>query len=58
MELTFGLTGRVPDGMVLRVSSIDVDQSHGHQLQGQFVNQLLSVLPAAERRRLSGLGEL
>jgi hypothetical protein len=58
VELTFGLTGRVPDGMVFRVSSIDVDQSRAHQLQGQFVNQLLSVLPAAERRRLSGLGEL
>jgi EpsI family protein len=57
VELSFGLTGRIPDGLIFRVSSIDENQSRAYLLQDQFVNQLLSVLSPAERKRLSGLGE-
>ncbi len=57
VELRFGLTGRIPDGMLFRVSSIDADQAHANQMQDQFVNQLLQAVSAAGRKRLSGLGE-
>ena len=57
VELSFGLTGRIPDGMLFRVSSIDPDQSRAYQLQEQFVNQLLLTVSPAGRKRLSGLGD-
>ncbi len=56
VELMFGLTGRVPDGMLFRVSSIDADQSRAYRMQEQFINQLLESVSPAERKRLSGLG--
>jgi EpsI family protein len=56
VELFFGLTGRVPDGMLLRVSSIDTDQPRAYRLQEQFINQLLASLSEEGRRRLAGFG--
>jgi EpsI family protein len=55
VELSFGLTGRIPDGMLFRISSIDQDRIHAYQLQEQFVNQLLEAVSPAGRKRLSGL---
>lgn len=55
-ELSFGLTGRIPDGMLFRVSSIDRDAARAYRLQEQFINQLLESVAVPERRRLSGLG--
>jgi len=57
VELRFGLTGRIPDGMLFRVSSIDPDQGKAYQTQEQFVNQLLQAVSPSDRQRLSGLGE-
>ena len=56
IDLRYGLTGRIPDGMLFRVSSIDPDQARANRMQDQFVNQLLHALSPAERKRLSGLG--
>ena len=57
VDLRYGLTGRIPDGVLFRVSSIDGDETRAYRMQDQFVGQLLETLPAAERKRLSGLGE-
>lgn len=56
VELRFGLTGRIPDGLLYRVSSIDRDNARAYQLQDQFTSQLLQAVTPADRRRLSGLG--
>jgi EpsI family protein len=56
VDLRYGLTGRIPDGMLFRVSSIDADPARAHQIQDQFINQLLQAVTPAERARLSGLG--
>ena len=56
-ELLLGLTGRIPDGMIFRVSSIDSDLTRANQLQEQFIVQLLQSVSPADRKRLSGLGE-
>ena len=56
VDLRYGLTGRIPDGMLFRVSSIDPDQGRAYQMQDQFINQLLQTVSPAERKRLSGLG--
>src|SRR6185436_3636699 len=57
VELSYTLTGRIPDGLIFRVSSIDPDQARANKLQDQFINQLLQSLAPADRKRLSGLGD-
>lgn len=56
LDLRYGLTGLIPDGMIFRVSSIDSDQVRANQHQDQFVNQLLQTVSPSDRKRLSGLG--
>lgn len=55
VDLRFGLTGQIPDGLIFRVSSIDPDQKRANQLHDQFVDQLLRTISATDRKRLSGL---
>ena len=57
VELRYTLSGRVPDGLLFRVSSIDPDQARANKLQDQFVNQLLQSVSSTDRKRLSGLGD-
>ena len=53
VELRLGLTGRIPDGMLFRISSMDPDRTRAYQAQEKFVNQLLESArlrtPASER---------
>jgi len=58
VELSYTLTGRIPDGMLFRVSSIDPDQIRANQMQDQFITQLLQYLSPAERKYLAGLSDL
>ena len=58
VELSYTVTGRVPDGLVFRVSSIDPDQERANRLQDQFIIDLVSSLSPSERKRLSGLGDV
>jgi len=53
-RLRYGLTGRVPDGMLVRVSTIDRDEERAYAIQDQFVNTVLAVLPPHHRVRLAG----
>jgi EpsI family protein len=54
-ELKSTLAGRVPDGLLVRVSSIDPDTAHAWQVHQAFVDALLQSLPDAERARIAGL---
>ncbi len=56
VDLRYGLTGRIPDGLIFRVSSIDGNQSRAYAAHGKFVDQLLKVVTPEQRKRLSGLG--
>lgn len=58
VDIRYGLTGQIPDGMLFRVSSIDENVARAKQLQDNFVNQLLQAIPPADRKRLSGLGNI
>lgn len=49
-----GFAGRVADGMLFRVSSIDPDSQEAHQLQQRFVADLLLNVSPADRRLLIG----
>jgi EpsI family protein len=55
-DLRYGLTGRIPDGMLFRISSIDPDPAQAFRIQDQFVDQLLAAVSVDDRKRLSGLG--
>lgn len=56
VEIRLGLTGRIPDGMLFRVSSIDADKARAYRYQEEFVNDLLESVTPSARKRLSGLG--
>lgn len=53
-QLRYGMTGTVPDGMLVRVSSIDRDNSEAYQLQARFIQEMLSAISIKERTRLTG----
>jgi EpsI family protein len=55
VELRFGLSGRIPDGMLFRVSSIDADAAQARRFHLEFIESLLAHVPATARRRLAGL---
>ena len=57
VELRYGLTGQIPDGLLFRVSSIDPDRERAYRKQERFINDLLASVSPADRLRLSGLGE-
>ena len=54
-ELRYGLSGTVPDGMLVRVSSIGADTGPAYALQDQFVRALLAALEPRARERLVGV---
>lgn len=56
-QLRYGLTGNVPDGILVRVSSIDPDNANAYQLQAIFIRDLLSAVDGKERVRLIGIFE-
>jgi EpsI family protein len=53
-QLRFGLTGTIPDGMLVRVSSLDSDTTSGYALHDRFVRDLLVSLPPLVSTRLLG----
>jgi EpsI family protein len=50
----YGLSGKIPDGMLVRVSTIGFDDKAAYRVQAQFVNQMLDALSPADRTRLLG----
>jgi EpsI family protein len=50
----YGLSGRIPDGMLVRVSTIGSDEAGAYRVQDRFVNQMLGALKPADRSRLLG----
>ncbi|MYM98015.1 exosortase-associated protein EpsI, B-type [Duganella vulcania] len=53
-RLRYGLEGTVPDGMLVRVSTIDTDLPRAYGVQSRFVKALLDSLNTKDRARLIG----
>lgn len=53
-QISYGLAGKIPDGMLVRVSSIDADEQGAHQLQERFIKDMLGVLNPQARAQLAG----
>lgn len=53
-EMRYGLAGVIPDGVLVRLSSIDRDSAAAFALQQDFAEQLAAALDPATARRLYG----
>jgi EpsI family protein len=54
-QLRYGFRGRIPDGMLVRASTIDPDDERAFAQQARFLQDLLAAVPPETRKRLSGL---
>jgi EpsI family protein len=54
IEMSYNLTGKIPDGMLVRVSSIDTELSSAYRTQSQFAEQMLDALAPEHRQRFTG----
>lgn len=57
VELSYGLRGQIPDGMLIRVSSIDEDTAHAYAMQDQFSKQMIDAVAPVLRWRVAGKPE-
>ena len=55
-RLAYGLSGEIPDGMLVRVSTIGADEVRAWRVQDRFVVDLLGTLAPRDRTRLLGSG--
>lgn len=53
-QMTYGLTGKIPDGLLFRISSIQVDEANAYQLQDEFTRELLNAMSPGGRQRIIG----
>jgi EpsI family protein len=53
-EMQYGLEGKIPDGMLVRMSSIDSDSENAFKMQSQFAIAMLASLQPEVRARFSG----
>lgn len=53
-QLGYGLRGNIPDGMIVRVSSIDRQADAAWTLQARFLDELVAALPEDGRPRVVG----
>ena len=53
-EMSLAFMGKIPDGFLVRVSSIDVEQEAAFRQQQTFVDEMLTAMPERARRRLGG----
>lgn len=55
-RLKYGLTGEMPYGMVIRVSTISANESQSYRTEEQFLRDMLGAVPKEFRRILTGAG--
>lgn len=53
-RLRYGLTGAIPDAMLVRVSTLDGDLERAYGVQAAFINELLHSLTPEQRQRVVG----
>ena len=51
---TYGLTGKVPDGLLFRVSTISNDEADSYRVQQEFLSAILQAVPQEDRYWLVG----
>lgn len=54
VEMRYALTGRIPDGMLIRVSSIDKDTNRSIIMHNRFANDFVAAIASRDRSRFAG----
>lgn len=54
-RLKYGLTGKIPYGIVIRVSTLSANESKSYRIQERFVRDMLDAVPMEYRKVLAGL---
>ena len=54
VQLAHGMRGRIPDGLLVRVSSLDTDPARAHAAQAAFAAALATAVPQQHAARLVG----
>ena len=54
-ELSYAAKNRIPDGMLVRISSIDLSSDRAKQMQTAFANDLVGAIAPPTRHRFVGL---
>lgn len=54
VEMRFGFSGRIPDGMLIRISSIDGNKERAFEFHQQFAEAMVGAVATDQRRRLVG----
>lgn len=55
-RLRYGLSGKIPHGLVIRVSTISENETESYRAEEQFLRAMLSALPVEHRALLAGEG--
>jgi len=55
IEIRLGLSGQIPDGLLVRISSIDDSTNRAYPAQDAFASALLAAVSITDRGRLGGL---
>jgi EpsI family protein len=53
-QVKYGLTGKIPDGLLFRISSIQADETKAYQTQDAFTRDLLKAMSPSGRERIIG----
>lgn len=53
-QLRYGLTGKVPDGMLVRVSTISSDEKEAYRIQDEFIKAMIDGMSKEDRERIAG----
>lgn len=53
-EVGYAMRGRIPDGMIVRISSIDKDTASAYAIQRQFAIALIQAIAPEHRGRFAG----
>ncbi len=53
-EMSYAFQGKVPDGMLVRVSSIDRGTENAYVIQSQFAAQMINAIAPEHRNRFAG----
>jgi EpsI family protein len=53
-QLRYGMRGLIPDGMLVRISSIGGDEGQAYALQSKFLNDMVRAIEPEQRGRVVG----
>ena len=54
-QIRYGLTGKIPDGLLFRISSIQADERAAYRRQDDFARSLIGALTPEGRQRIFGI---